>query len=62
MNDFLYAPIDTPIYIIDHQHNLYIGTLTMVPSKYGPQRGECLRGDPELFYRNAFIAWAYFVK
>ena len=57
--DLSSAPIDTPIYIIDHNHNLYIGTVTKCPGKSEPQRGECIDGDPELFYRNALIAWAY---
>lgn len=51
------APLDTPIYLIDHQHRIYIGTFTKVNEKVC--RGKCIEGDPEYFYRNAIVAWAY---
>ena len=56
MDNFEYAPVDTPIYIIDDQHKLYVATLTMANGK--KCRGECIKGDPEYFYRNALITWA----
>jgi len=57
MDEFLYVPLDTPIFIIDHQHRLYVGTFTMVNGELC--RGKCIEGDSEYFYRNALIAWAY---
>lgn len=56
MDNFETAPVDEPIYIIDHQHKLYKATLVMTNGK--KCRGECIEGDPEYFYRNALIAWA----
>ena len=57
INIFSNAPIDIPIYIIDNQHRLYIGTITKINGLL--YRGKCFSGDPEWFYRNAFISWAY---
>lgn len=57
MDNFENVPIDTPIYIIDHQHNLYKATIVVVNGK--KRRGKCIEGDPEYFYRNALIAWAF---
>lgn len=51
------CPLDTPVWLIDHQHRLYIGTIVEKDGKMC--RGECIEGDPEYFYRNELIAWAY---
>ena len=58
------APLDTPIYIIDEYHNIYVGTLfkRYIPFVGGSSnniyRGDCLEGNSDLFYRNALIDWA----
>lgn len=42
--------------------NLYeiIGTLTTNPYNGTIIRGECIEGDPDIFYRSAIIMWAYY--
>lgn len=51
-------PVDKPVYMIDDQHRVYIGTI--IRTEEGEyQRGECLRGDPDMFNRRAIIAWGY---
>lgn len=51
-------PINEPLYMIDDQHRVYIGTI--IRTEEGEyQRGECLRGDPDMFNRRAIIAWGY---
>ena len=58
------APLDTPIYIIDEYHNIYVGTLFKKCTFFLGEnfnniyRGECLEGNSELFYRNALVDWA----
>ena len=52
------VPLNMPVYLIDHNHNLYIGII--IKTATGElQRGECLSGDAEYFYRNAIVDWAY---
>ena len=51
------VPLNTVVWLIDDMHKLYKGTMIMHRGEL--QRGECLDGDPELFYRNAIIAWAW---
>ncbi len=52
------VPLNTPVYLIDHNHNLYTGTI--IKTATGElQRGECFSGDAEYFYRNAIVNWAY---
>ena len=52
------VPLNMPVYLIDHNHNLYIGTI--IKTATGElQRGECFSGDAEYFYRNAIVDWAY---
>lgn len=52
------VPLDTPVYLIDHNHNLYTGTI--IKTATGElQRGECFSGDVESFYRSAIVDWAY---
>ena len=52
------VPLNTPVYLIDHNHNLYTGTI--IKTATGElQRGECFYGDAEYFYRNAIVDWAY---
>jgi len=50
-------PLDTPVYLLDDNHNLYVGTV--ISTDRGLQRGQCLSGDADSFYRNAIIDWAY---
>lgn len=50
-------PLDTVVWLIDDMHRLYKGTMTM---RHGElHRGECIEGDPDRFYRNTMIAWAW---
>ena len=59
-DNFKNAPQNKPIYLIDNYHNLYIGT---VYKKNGVwYRGECLKGDPDCFYRFAIVNWAIINK
>jgi len=61
--DFENCPVNKRIHILGTFHgtdNLteFIGTVTL--NQYTGQitRGECLEGDPELFYRMAWVYWA----
>lgn len=61
--NFKYCPIDTPVYLISTYHNLYVGTISRSP--LDPKiliRGECIKGDPDSFYREGFCNWAYYSK
>ena len=58
--NFENAPLNTPIYLISRSHHLYIGTITIANGIY--YRGECLKGDPDSFYREAIVDWAYLEK
>lgn len=53
-------PVDTPIYLIDDHHNLYLGTMLVINHEL--QRGELIYdyscGGEDDFYRNAIVAWA----
>ena len=52
------VPLNTAVYLIDDNHNLYTGTI--IKTTTGElQRGECFSGDAEYFYRNAIVDWAY---
>lgn len=51
------VPLNTPVYLIDANHNLYTGTI--ISTDRGLQRGKCFYGDAESFYRNAIVDWAY---
>ena len=37
-----------------------VGTLTTNPYNGTINRGLCLEGDPDIFYRSAIIMWAYY--
>lgn len=61
--DFENCPINKRIHILGTFYetgNLteFVGTVTL--NQYTGQitRGECLEGDPELFYRMAWVYWA----
>ena len=56
-NVFDYAPENTPLYLIDNFNRLYIGTIYKKNNVW--YSGECLKGDPDGFYRNKIICWAY---
>ena len=58
MDPFQMAPIDEKILLIDEYHRQYIGTITFDSSGVRV-RGECYSGDPDSFYRNAIVNWAY---
>jgi len=51
------VPLNTPVFLIDANHNLYTGTI--VSTDRGLQRGECFYGDSDAFYRSAIVDWAY---
>ena len=55
------APLNTPIELLSSNDCFllpqmkYIGTITNKGQKR--VRGECIKGDPDYFYRSAIIAW-----
>ena len=54
---FQNIPLDTPVYLISSSHRIYIGTIIKIHEIY--YRGDCLKGDPDMFYREAIVDWAY---
>lgn len=54
---FINAPEKTPIYLMGSNNRLYIGTIVKINGEW--YRDECLKGDPDEFYRTTIIAWAY---
>ena len=55
-----YVPINTLLYLIGSDCQLYIGTIVERKGYPGVlTRGECLKGDSDRFYRTAIIAWAW---
>lgn len=56
-NRLINIPINEKVYLIDEFHNFYIGTVTKRDNEL--YKGECYQGDPDAFYRNAIVDWAY---
>lgn len=59
---FKYCPQNTPVYLISSNHRLYIGTTYYDKERKDWFRGECLQGDPDCFYREAIVNWAFLEK
>lgn len=56
--DFENAPVDTPIHLLSKNPSTeFVGTIT----KNGSDtfRGECIQGDPDVFFRAAIVAWKW---
>lgn len=53
--NFEKCTLDKIVILTDEYENMYLGTITMARGKL--VRGECVHGDPELFYRNKIIGW-----
>ena len=62
-NDIQNCPLNKRVHFLcDYSGNgtlhEIIGTLTTNPYNGTINRGLCLEGDPEIFYRSAIIMWA----
>ena len=59
--DIMNCPINKRVHFLCELGNgLYeiIGTLTYNPYRATIIRGECIEGDPDIFYRSEIVAWA----
>ena len=61
--DFENCPLNKRVHIlgtfVDNGHLMeFVGTLMINPYTGVVGRGECLEGDPELFYRMKWVYWA----
>lgn len=56
--DMRKCPLDTPVYLYGEYmmfHCIYKGTLTLHNGEV--IRGECLKGDEDMFYRSTILGW-----